>query len=136
MNSTVTGLLAKYLAATGSVDEAEGLIEEARSLGAADDFATRAQMGQAAASVAVGRGDSAGALAAVDDAIGSLRSTDYLMETADALRQRGEILLTVGDRDASSVALREALALYDQKGAIGSARSLRLWCSERGLALP
>jgi class 3 adenylate cyclase/tetratricopeptide (TPR) repeat protein len=135
MNSTITGLLAKYLAATGSVDEAERLIEEARSLGAADDFATRAAIGQATARVALARGDSEAALAAVDDAIRSLRPTDYLMETADALRERGEILLAAGDTDSASAALREALALYAEKGATGSGSSLVAWCSQHGLAL-
>jgi class 3 adenylate cyclase/tetratricopeptide (TPR) repeat protein len=136
VNSTVTAQLARYLAATGGLDEAERLIEEARSMGAADDFATRAEIGQATSIVAVARSDPEAALAAVEDAIESLRPTDYLMYTADALQQRGVILLAAGHQGASDASLREALALYDHKGAITSARRLRAWCREQGIAVP
>jgi class 3 adenylate cyclase/tetratricopeptide (TPR) repeat protein len=134
INSTVTAQLARYLAATDRLDEAEPLIEEARSLGAVDDFATRVEIGHATAIVADARGDRAGAIAAIDDAIKALRPTENLMYTADALRRRGEILHAAGQTEEAQGSLDEALALYDRKGAITSARRLRAWLAEQGLA--
>ena len=131
INSTTTAQLARYLAGTGHFDEAAALVEQARSMAAPDDFATSIEIDRATAILAVARGDPEGALAATSAQIDTLRPTDSMMNMADALRARGEILLDLGRREEADESLDEALALYDRKGAVASARRLRTWRSER-----
>jgi class 3 adenylate cyclase/tetratricopeptide (TPR) repeat protein len=135
INSTTTAQLARCLADTGHPDEAVGLIEEARSLAAADDFATAVEIGRATAAVATARGDHAAALAAIDGAVAALRPTDYLTMQADVSRRRGEILHAAGRADEAAASLRDALAMFDAKGDIASARRLRAWSAARGISL-
>ena len=54
-------------------------------------------------------------------------ATDYMMGMADAVRRRGEILHHLGQGEEADASLDEALAMYDRKGAFGSARLLRTW---------
>ena len=127
----MTGKLARYLADAGRIDEAAAFVAEARAMATPDDFATRAEIESANASLALARGDPGAALAANAAQIDAFVTTDYIMGMADAVRRRGEILHHLGQGEEADAALDEALAMYDRKGASGRRDLLRAWRAER-----
>jgi len=133
INSTTTATLATNLVESGLIDEAESLIEEARSMAASDDFATHLAIGQATALVALARGDHDTALAAIDGALDRVRPTDYLNYKADSLRIRGQVLLAAERQAEAEASFDEALVMYDRKGNVASARRLRAWLGSQGI---
>ena len=80
---------------TDSSPKREPLIEEARSMAAADDFATRVEIGHAVAMIASREVTRRAALVAIDEAIDALRPTDYL-STGPRPGGGGEILHDAG----------------------------------------
>ncbi len=127
VNSTTTAMLAIVLAESGRIDEADSLIAEAVSMAASDDFATHVEIGVATALVSLARGDHAAAMTAIDGALARVRRTDYLNHTADALRVRGQVLLAADRPTEAQGSFDEALAIYERKGNVASARRLREW---------
>jgi tetratricopeptide (TPR) repeat protein len=135
-NSTVTALLAAYLAESGKLDDAASLIPEARALAASDDFATHVAIGWAKALVLSAQADHGTALMAIDDARRLITRTDYLNYTADTIRIRGRVLLAAGRREEAQAAFDEALSLFERKGNVASARRLRTWLERPAAAVP
>ncbi|MEX1278079.1 MAG: hypothetical protein WEI16_03375, partial [Chloroflexota bacterium] len=135
-NSTVTALLATYLAESGELDEAASLIPEARAMAASDDFATHVAIGWAQALVSSAAADHETALAAIDEALRLILRTDYLNFTADTHRIRGRVLLAAGRREEAQAAFVEALSLFERKGNLASARRLRTWLDRAVAAVP
>jgi len=130
-NSTVTALLASYLAETGQLDEAVSLLAEARAMAATDDFATHVAIGWAQALVSSAAADHDSALAAVDEGLVTVLRTDYLNFTADTHRIRGRVLLAAGRRAEAEAAFDEAVRLFEHKGNVASARRLRAWLDQQ-----
>jgi tetratricopeptide (TPR) repeat protein len=135
-NSTITALLATYLAESGQLDDAAPLIPEARAMAASDDFATHVLVGWAQALVSSAEGDHEAALAAIDEALRLILPTDYLNFTADTHRIRGRVLLAASRRVEAQAAFDEALSLFERKGNVASVRRLRSWLASTAVAVP
>ncbi|MGH2394677.1 MAG: hypothetical protein ACRDGH_14505, partial [Candidatus Limnocylindria bacterium] len=135
-NSTITALLATYLAELGQLDDAAPLIPDARAMAASDDFATHVLVGWAQALVSSAEGDHEAALAAIDEALRLILPTDYLNFTADTHRIRGRVLLAASRRVEAQAAFDEALSLFERKGNVASVRRLRSWLASTAVAVP
>jgi tetratricopeptide (TPR) repeat protein len=132
-NSTVTGELATFLAEAGRFDEAAILVEEARAMTAPDDFGATVPIGWVDALLASARGDHDAALAAIDEAVRTVRTTDYLNFTADTLRIRGQLLSAEGRTDEAAASFDEAAALWTQKENVASLRRMQAWRDDHGV---
>jgi hypothetical protein len=132
-NSTITGLLATFLAEDGRFDEASVVVEQARAMTAADDFGATVPLGWADALLASAGGDHDRALAAIDEALATVRQTDYLNFTADTLRTRGWVLAAAGRDEEATASLDEAVALWTHKENVASIRRLQSWRDAHGV---
>jgi tetratricopeptide (TPR) repeat protein len=131
-NSTVTGVLACFVAEAGRFDEATELVEEARAMTAIDDFGATVPIGWVDALLASARGDHRAAIAAIDEAFKTVRATDYLNFIADTLRVRGEVLWAAGRADEARASFDEAAELWRRKENVASLRRMRAWRDEHG----
>jgi len=123
--SSVAVRLATMLAWAGDLEAASRYAEEARSIG--DPADSEAQVGWriALAQVAARRGERDRALELATEANAlAAGTTDILLKT-DALTALAEVHETLGDPESAGPPLREALALYEAKGDVVSARALR-----------
>ena len=93
-----------------------------------DDFAAHVPIGWAAALLASARGDHATAMDEIERAHELIRVTDYVTGQAETQRVRGKLLAAAGRIDESDAAFDEALALFEGKGDVASAR---LFAEER-----
>ena len=126
-NATVTAELATYLAESGNVDEAAVCIDQARAITSPDDFGATVPIGWAAGLVASARGEHDEAVAALDEALRTVRETDYLNFTAETLRIRGQILWAAGRTDEAEGSFAEAAALWEHKGNVADLARLARW---------
>ncbi len=131
-NSTVTAELGMFLAQTGRFDEAADLVEEARAFTAADDFGATVPIGWVDALLASVRGDHDTAMATIDEAVATVRATDYLNFTAETLRIRGQVLWVAGRTEEASSAFDEAAAVWTRKENVASLRLMQRWRDEHG----
>jgi tetratricopeptide (TPR) repeat protein len=125
LRPTVAAYLGQVLSKQGRYDEAERFVDVAADVAAADDIVSQALWRSVRANVLAHgeRFDEAVALAR--EAVGLLRETDGLSGQADALLALAEVLGRAGDRGAAEQVVREALALYEQKGNEVAARAAR-----------
>jgi Flp pilus assembly protein TadD len=79
------------------------------------------------------RGDVAEAETLARDALARASSTDYLDLRALALADLGAVLRIAGHRDEAEAGIREAVALYEQKGNAAAAGRVRSIASDRTL---
>ena len=121
-NSTLTGLTAYYACHRRSFELAEDLLPAARAMTADDDFAALVPVDWAEARLASARGEHARALEFVDAAAALLVPTDYLMFEAETARVRGHVLVAAGRVPEASQAFDAAIAMFERKGDVGSAR--------------
>ncbi len=126
-NATITAELATYLAESGNIDEAAVYIEQARAITSPDDFGATVPIGWAAGLVASARGEHDAAVAALDEALRTVRQTDYLNFTADTLRIRGQILWAAGRTDEAERSFDEAATLWAHKGNVADLERLARW---------
>ena len=126
-NSTITALLATYLAEAGELDEAATMTEAARVMSSTDDFGALVPIGWAAGLIASARADHDTALAALDEALALVRQTDYLNFHADTLRIRGQVLWAAGRRDEAEAAFDEARGMWEHKGNVASIQRMEAW---------
>jgi class 3 adenylate cyclase/tetratricopeptide (TPR) repeat protein len=131
-NSTVTGVLATFLVEAGRFDEAAELVEQARAMTVADDFGATVPIRWADAMLASARGDHGAAIAAIDEAVATVRTTDYLNFTADTLRVRGQVQWSAGRIDEASASFDEAARLWEHKENVASPRRMQAWRDEHG----
>ena len=116
--------LADLLWERGARDEAEELVERARTLSAPDDSLTEMKWRSVLAKLLAARGlvAEASALAAEATEIGS--ATGYLDWFAGVLVDVAEVMRIAGRTDDASAALRRAHDLYDRKGNVVAARAV------------
>jgi tetratricopeptide (TPR) repeat protein len=126
-NATITAELATYLAESGSVEEAATCIEQARAITTPDDLGAMVPIGWAAGLVASARGEHDMAIAALDEALRTIRQTDYLNFTAETLRIRGQILWSVGRIEEAEDSFDEAAALWEHKGNVADLARMTRW---------
>ena len=132
-NSTVTSILATFVAEDGRIDEAAELIENARPMVAPDDFGATVPLGWASALVASAAGDHETARREIDQALATVSRTDFLNFHADTLRIQGMVLLAAGQEADAAAALDEAAALWEHKENVASLRRIRAWRDEHGV---
>ena len=89
-----------------------------------DDFAAHVPIGWSTALLASARGDHATAMDEIERAYELIRVTDYVTYRAETQRVRGKLLVAAGRVGEADAAFEEALAVFEGKGDVASARRL------------
>ncbi len=89
----------------------------ARETSSSDDVMSQAGGRSVQARVLSRRGDHVGAEALAREAVAIMRQTDYLDQHATALVHLGHVLAAAGSMEEAAAAAREAVTLYERKGA-------------------
>jgi class 3 adenylate cyclase/tetratricopeptide (TPR) repeat protein len=117
------GLLAVPVLAQGRYDEADRLATLSEQGVAAEAIEAQVRCRQTRSLLMAQRGE-------VDDAVSVARDAVERASVTDALNLRGDVLITLGgvllqvdSREEAAEATRDALALYEQKGNLVSARN-------------
>jgi tetratricopeptide (TPR) repeat protein len=123
--STLTADLAVILCELGRFDEAEEFIEVSRTTAAADDVLSQVRWRVAQARVLADRGQAKDAVDVVREAVALITPTDAVNTQADTSEELARALVGTGKREEAAEALEYALSLYEQKGNLTSANSVR-----------
>jgi ATP/maltotriose-dependent transcriptional regulator MalT len=123
--ASVTPLLAEALLAQGQGDEAETLLEQTAGWIIDDDTEGHVLLASAQAKLAMLRGDAAGAESFARTAVERATPGDELIARASALVRLAEALELAGRADDAAAALGEALQLYERKGHVVGAVTVR-----------
>jgi class 3 adenylate cyclase/tetratricopeptide (TPR) repeat protein len=115
--SSIAGLHAQALIALNELDRAMGSAELARELADPDDLDSQVLWRSAEGKIAALRGDAVAALAHGDEAVRLAKETVDIALQAEALRDLGASLVALGREDEAALPLREALQLFEAKGA-------------------
>ena len=118
--STVAGLHAHALIALGEVDRAAASADLARELADPDDLEAQVLWRSAAGKVAAFRGDREEAVKLASEAVEIASETVDIVLHADALLDLGAVMRTLGREDEARPPMREALQLYERKGAVAA----------------
>ena len=130
--STLAAFLADALARQGRYDEAfEQTVVSERNT-SSDDVASQIAWRTARARIAAAREDGAEARRLAEEAIVLAEPTDFLGMHAGALVALATALQAERDLDGADRKLAEALALYERKGDVVSAESVRGLLAKRG----
>ncbi len=114
--STSAGLLGYVLFDLGDAPGAAAYAERCRDLAAPDDVFSQMlwRLGLARPWALSGR--MAEALRLLDEAVEIATTSDFPWVRGSAIMNRGSLLVLAGQREAGEAAIRQALALYEQKG--------------------
>ena len=123
---TIAAMLAHVVYAQGRYDEAFELSVRAEELGSEDDVDAQARWRRARAKVLAQRGDLEAAEALAQASVRLMQQTDALVDLADAKADLADVLELAGRADEALVVRREAHALYERKGTLGSVVQGRL----------
>ena len=134
--STGAALLAESLYALDRLDEADEWAGRAAELGASDDVYTQVVSLRVRAKVRARRGELEEAERMARDAVAIVAPTDFLNGQGDASAALAEVLALAGNPDEATASLEDALARYERKGNLVSARRTQARLAElRGTAL-
>jgi class 3 adenylate cyclase/tetratricopeptide (TPR) repeat protein len=126
--STIAGLHARALLALGDVDRAAASAALTRELADPDDLDAQVLWRSAEGRVAAVRGSLAEAVRLAEEAVQLASQTVDIVLQADALVDLATVLRAVGREDEAGPPIREALQLYEQKGAVAAVRQTRqMW---------
>ena len=120
--SNLASLLADAVLAQGRVDEAAGFAELAREAAQEGDHSGQAFWRMAVAQVLVRRGATDEAIALAREATAIISETQELLTLPDLLLRRADVLRLAGRPDEAADTLREAIELYERKGALAGVR--------------
>ncbi len=134
--ATLTALHADVLSGLGRLEEAEGRVEESRTIAGPDDLDAQPRWRTAMARVLVRRGELAPAEQLTREALALLEPLDFLALKADANDVLGEIFARAGRGEEAVVAVDHAVALHEQKGNVVSAARSRAVLDELRAARP
>jgi class 3 adenylate cyclase/tetratricopeptide (TPR) repeat protein len=123
--STVAGLHAHALVALGDLDRAAASVAIAQELADPDDREAQILWRSAEAKRAAVRGDPEIAVKLATEAVQLAAETVAIVIHADALMDLGVVLRSVGRQDEAGPPIREALRLYERKGAEAAAERAR-----------
>ena len=123
--STVAGLHAHALIALGDVERAAVSVELARELADPDDLEAQVLWRSAAAKAAALRGAADEAVKLGREAVELASQTADLVLHADAQLDLSTVVRAVGREDEAGPPMREALQLYERKGAVAAVRRVR-----------
>ncbi|HEV2756184.1 MAG TPA: AAA family ATPase [Actinomycetota bacterium] len=113
---TLQAQLADVLYARGSLDEAERLVESARSLSTPDDSLTEMRWRAVRAKILAARGAVAEAVDLAREAAATAAATGYVEWHAGVLVDLAEVMNLAGRHADAAAALAQALDLYALKG--------------------
>jgi class 3 adenylate cyclase/tetratricopeptide (TPR) repeat protein len=122
---TTADLLARALCEQDRYSDAERYWQVAEELSDGELFYHPMIGGGARARILAARGETEAALAVAGQAVDVASSTDDLNGRADTHIDRADVLRLAGMRDEQAAALRDALALYEQKGNVAAAARTR-----------
>jgi class 3 adenylate cyclase/tetratricopeptide (TPR) repeat protein len=131
---TAADHLARALCELGRYEEAEKYWQVAEEMSEGELFYHPTIGGGARARMLAARGETEAALAVAGQAVDIASSTDDLNGRADTHIDRADVLRLAGMPDGQAAALRDALALYDQKGNIAAAARTRAMLGIEGAA--
>lgn len=114
--STIAAMLAEAVLLRGNVEEALDLTTQSEELSAEDDVESQNLWRRVRARILAGRGDTAGALALVNQAHRLVEKTDALLLKANTLLDLANIYAAVGKFERGVSVARRALALFEAKG--------------------
>jgi class 3 adenylate cyclase/predicted ATPase len=123
--STLGCYLAEALYRQGSLDDAERIALEAISLASGDDVVSQARARTVRAKVLAHRRVAAEAGELAREAVELTSRTDYFAEQAEALCALAEVLTLLGRAEEAQPLLREAIALFERKGASAGVAATR-----------
>ena len=123
--ATVAALLARVLCAQDRYDESERYCQISEEASSSDDVVTQVLWRGTRGRLLTRKGDAARAEELANSAVALASETDFLMVHADALRDRAEVLTSLGRREPAAHDLDAAIALYERKGMRVSARAAR-----------
>ena len=115
-STTATALAEAHLEA-GELEEALNYAVNARETASRDDFASQGRSREIEARVLSARGQHAQAEVLAREAVATMARTDYLALHGDALVHLAHVLHGAGKVDEAVAAAREAIGLYERKGA-------------------
>ena len=115
--STGACFYAQALYELGRLDEAEAWSRKGLDLGSSEDVTTQTLAPQVQAKVLARRGEHTEADTVAREAVALAEGTDGLILHGDALRDRAEVLELADRPEEAAEALRDALLLYERKGA-------------------
>jgi Flp pilus assembly protein TadD len=118
-------MLAPALYGLDRLEEAEAAAGRSQALGASDDVTTQMFWRQVQAKVLARRGGRAEAERLAREAVALGEPTDALVWKGDSWADLAEVLEVVGKHDEAKAALERALALYERKGNVVSAKRIR-----------
>ena len=131
--STMAGKLAQALFALGRIAEAETWAARGAELGASDDAITQMLWRQVRAKVLASRGESAEAERLAREAVSiGAGNGQMLVAAGDAYADLGEVLSVAGNTVEAVEAYKRALSLYERKGNLASADTVRRRLDELG----
>ena len=130
--STAAANLARALFADDRFEEADIWAGRAAEIGASEDAVTQRLWRQVRAKVLARRGEHAEAERLVREAVAIGAGTDDLNGQGDAYADLAEVVLLAGKSDEAAAALELALARYERKGNLVSARRVRTLLAELG----
>ncbi|HEX5015183.1 MAG TPA: adenylate/guanylate cyclase domain-containing protein [Candidatus Limnocylindrales bacterium] len=120
--STVAGLHAHALIALGELDRALASAETARELADPDDLEAQILWRSAEGRIYAAAGDADTAVEHAEEAVRLARQTVDITMQAEALRDLGSTLIALGREQEAGPPLREALDLFERKGATAALR--------------
>jgi len=127
--ATTAAMLARAVLAQGREDEAWGLVDAAEAAAAADDVNAELLCRSVRAQLLARRGAVADADRVSTEAVELAARTDWIVDQADALLARAEVLRLRGELHVASVTVAHAVDLYERKGNLVSAGRARLMAS-------
>jgi tetratricopeptide (TPR) repeat protein len=134
--ASVAHQLAEALYMQGRFDASASVAAEAKRLSTPGDLDAEIGWRRVQARLLARRGEHAAARSLAREAVDLSRDTDALNAQGDAWMALGEVLGMGGDAEASAEAIREALALYEAKEHLISARTARELLERQALATP
>ena len=123
--STTAALLAEALLAQDRDDEAWHYADVAEAAASADDLNAHMRGRAVRARLLARRGAHAEADRLSHEAVDLARQTDWMVERADVLVAQSEVLYAAGAAGVAITSLQEALALYEGKGHVTAAKTVR-----------
>jgi predicted ATPase/class 3 adenylate cyclase len=123
--STIAGYLAEAIYAQGRYVEANRYAEAARSLAGKDDITSQVLWRTVEGKIAARRGDLTTGERLVGEALELIGKAEDPATTASVYADLAEVLELRGDEPGAREALRSALALFEAKGDVVSARRVR-----------
>jgi class 3 adenylate cyclase/tetratricopeptide (TPR) repeat protein len=123
--STIAGELAHSIYAQGRYDDAERFAQSSKDAAASDDVASQVLWRSVKAMVLARRGEFAEAERLARDALRVVDGTEWLVFRAKARTCLAEVLRLAGKPPEAAAVLREAVDLYERKGAVVLAERTR-----------